>query len=61
MVRPAPWQHEPKELAMLFSVPTSTHEAVPIEPGTNTGWPSDRYSGSNPSNPGPNARVAPLR
>ncbi len=46
---------------MLPSVPTRTHEAVPMLPGTSTGWPMARYSGGRSSQPGPKARVAPLR
>ncbi len=42
IVRPAPWQVEPKLWAIDPSVPTSTQLAVPIEPGTSTGWPMSR-------------------
>ena len=49
ITRPAPWQEEPKERSMLPCVPTSTHEAVPMLPGTSTGCPMLRYSSGKPS------------
>ena len=38
---PAPWQDEEKASLPPFEGPARTHEAVPISPGTRTGWPTD--------------------
>ena len=56
--RPAPWQQEPNVSCMACAVPRMTYEAVPMSPGTSTGWPTARYAGGTSGWPGPKARVA---
>lgn len=59
-MRPAPWQALAKAGPPV--VPASTHDAVPIEPGTSTGCPTVRRSAGRSGWPGPTARrVARLR
>src|SRR5665647_2382536 len=53
--RPAPWQVEPKVVAIAFFVPCRTYEAVPILPGMSTGCPIPQLESLS------NALVAPLR
>ena len=40
--RPAPWQTLPKVSRMAPSAPARTQDAVPMLPGTKTGWPTAR-------------------
>ena len=39
---PAPWHVDEKEISRLSARPASTNEALPIEPGMITGWPTSR-------------------
>ena len=43
--RPAPWHALAKVSSSPPSRPHRTHEPVPMEPGTNTGWPMRREVG----------------
>src|SRR6059058_4913865 len=57
MTRPAPWHVVPKVSCMAPSAPTSTQDAVPIDPGISTGWPKARYASGTSGRPAGNARV----
>src|SRR5688572_15582751 len=61
IARPAPWHDEPNVSAIAPGSPAQTHDAVPMLPGTMTGWPTARYADGTSAWPAGNARVAPFR